>query len=83
MHTLAHPSYDRRKNKITLIEKFWAISGRELSQNFDRGTVYFKHTGVLVSRISTIFNGESLLEIFASFALDKYVRTCSIHTLSR
>ncbi len=39
--------------------------------------------GVLVSRISTVFYGESVLEIFASFDLDKYVRTCLIHTLSR
>jgi hypothetical protein len=51
--------------------------------NFDRGTVDFRHMGVQVSRIYTIFYGESVLEIFASFDLDKYVRTCSIHTLSR
>jgi hypothetical protein len=50
--------------------------------NFHVGTVYFRHMGVQVSRISTIFYGESVLEIFASFDLDKYVRTCSIHTLS-
>jgi hypothetical protein len=35
--------------------------------------------GVQVSRICTIFYGESVLEIFASFDLDLYVRTCSIH----
>ncbi len=51
--------------------------------NFDVGTVDFRHMGVQVSRIRTIFYGESVLEIFASFDLDKYVRTCSIHTLSR
>ena len=39
--------------------------------------------GVQVSRICTIFYGESVLEIFDSFDLDKYVRTCSIHTLSQ
>ncbi len=57
----------------------------ELCENFhfDRGTVDFRHMGALVSRICTIFYGESVLEIFASFDLDKYVRTCSIHTLSR
>jgi hypothetical protein len=27
------------------------------------------------------FCGKSVLEIFASFDLDKYVRTCSIYTL--
>jgi hypothetical protein len=48
--------------------------------NFDGGTVHFRHMGVLVSRICTIFHGESVLAIFASFDLDKYVRTCSIHT---
>ncbi len=39
--------------------------------NFDKGTVDFKYMGLLVSRISTIFYGESILEIFVSFALDK------------
>jgi hypothetical protein len=32
--------------------------------------------------ICTIFYGESVLEIFASFDLDKYVRICSIHTMA-
>ena len=50
---------------------------------FYRGTVDFRHLSVPVSIICTIFYGESVLEIFASFDLDKYVRTCSIHTLSR
>ena len=45
--------------------------------NFDVGTVNFRHMGVQVSRICTIFYGKSVLEIFASFDLDKYVRTCS------
>ena len=72
------------------IENFWARRGRDAGEtrartftNFDVGTVYFRHMGVQVSRICTIFYGESVLEIFASFDLDKYVRTCSIHTLSR
>ena len=64
----------------------WELLGETRARtftNFDRGTVYFRHMGVLVSRICTIFYGESVLAIFASFDLDKYVRTCSIHTLSR
>ena len=72
------------------IENFWARRGPDAGEtrartftNFDVGTVYFRHMGVQVSRICTIFYGESVLEIFASFDLDKYVRTCSIHTLSR
>ena len=39
--------------------------------NFDVGTVYFRHMGVQVSRICTIFYGESVLEIFASFDLER------------
>jgi hypothetical protein len=42
------------------IDKSWVRSGRELGEkqartftNFDRGTVDFKHMGVLVSRINT------------------------------
>jgi hypothetical protein len=48
------------------IENFWARSGQEAGEkrartftNFDRGTVDFRHMGVLVSRICTIFYGES------------------------
>ena len=44
----------------------------EIFTNFDVGTVHFRHMGVQVSRIRTIFYGESVLEIFASFDLDKY-----------
>ena len=58
------------------IENFWARSGRELGENFlrtftnfDRGTVHFRHMGVLVSRICTIFYVESVLKNFASFAV--------------
>jgi len=32
--------------------------------NFDRGTVYFRHMGVQVSRINTEVYGESVREIF-------------------
>jgi hypothetical protein len=48
--------------------EFWARSGRELGQNFlrtftnfDVGTVYFRHMGVQVSRICTIFYVKSVL----------------------
>ena len=61
------------------IENFWARRGRDAGEtrartftNFHVGTVYFRHMGVQVSRICTIFYGESVLEIFASFDLDKY-----------
>ena len=37
--------------------------------NFDVGTVYFRHVGVQVSRICTIFYVESILKIFASFTV--------------
>jgi hypothetical protein len=57
-----------------------ARSGREASEKrartltkFDRGTVYFRHMGVLVSRNCTIFYGESVLEIVASFTVITYV----------
>jgi hypothetical protein len=49
---------------------------------FYRGTVDFRHLSAPISRICTIFYGESVLEIFASFDLDKYVRTCLIHTFT-
>ena len=62
------------------IEKFWARSGRELGEkwartftNFDRGIVDFRHMGVLVSRIKTKFNSESVQEMFASFTIIMYV----------
>jgi hypothetical protein len=62
------------------IENFWARSGRELGENwartftnFDRGTVHFRHMGVLVSRICTIFYVESVLKIFAIFTVIRYV----------
>ena len=38
---------------------------------------------VTSQQIGTQSLKESVLAIFASFDLDKYVRTCSIHTLSR
>ena len=51
--------------------------------NFDVGTVYFKHNmGVQVSRICTIFYGESVLEIFASFDLDKHVRMFDTYVIT-
>ena len=39
--------------------------------------------GLIVQKIdiAIIFYGESILEIFASFVLDKYVHTSPIHTL--
>ena len=41
--------------------------------DFYRGTVHFRHMGVLVSRICIIFYVESVLEIFASLTVIKYV----------
>jgi hypothetical protein len=41
--------------------------------NFDVGTVYFRHMGVQVSRICTIFYVKSVLKIFASFTVITYV----------
>ena len=62
------------------IEKFWARRGRDAGEtrartftNFDVGTVYFRHMGVQVSRICTIFYVESVLKIFASFTVITYV----------
>ena len=42
-----------------------------------------EYKGLIVQNtdIAIIFYGESVLEFFASFALDKYVRTSPIHTL--
>jgi hypothetical protein len=58
------------------IENFWARRGRDAGEtrartltNFDVGTVYFRHMGVQVSRICTIFYVESVLKNFASFAV--------------
>ncbi len=50
-------------------------------QDFYRGTLDFRHMGVLVSRICTIFYVESVLEIFASFTVITYVSNMyeSIH----
>ena len=62
------------------IENFWARRERDAGEtrartftNFDRGTVNFRHMGVLVSRIFTIFYVESVLKIFASFTVITYV----------
>ena len=62
------------------IENFWARRGRDAGEtrartftNFDVGTVYFRHMGVQVSRICTIFYAESVLKIFASFTVITYV----------
>ena len=63
------------------IENFWARRGRDAGEtrartftNFDGGTVYFRHMGVLVSRVCTIFYVESVLKIFAiSFTVITYV----------
>jgi hypothetical protein len=62
------------------IENFWARRERDAGEtrartftNFDVGTVYFRHMGVQVSRICTIFYVESVLEIFASFTVITYV----------
>ena len=48
------------------IEKFWARSGREVGEkwertftNFDRGNDYFRHLGVQESRINNNVYGES------------------------
>jgi hypothetical protein len=56
------------------------IFGRDASEtrartftNFDVGTVHFRHMGVQVSRICTIFYVESVLKIFASFTVITYV----------
>ncbi len=64
------------------IENFWARRERDAGEtrartftNFDRGTVNFSHMGVLVSRICTIFNFESVLKIFSSFK--RMYRTCT------
>jgi hypothetical protein len=50
------------------IENLWARRERDAGEtrartftNFDRGTVNFRHMGVLVSRICTIFYVESVL----------------------
>jgi len=47
------------------IENFWLRSGRDTGEkwartftNFDRGTVDFRHMGVLISRINTKVYGE-------------------------
>ena len=49
-------------------EDFWARRGREAGEkrartftNFDRGIVDFRHMGMLVSSICTIFYGETVL----------------------
>jgi hypothetical protein len=63
------------------IENFWARRERDAGEtlartftNFNVGTVYFRHMGVQVSRICTIFYGErSVLKIFASFTVITYV----------
>jgi len=41
--------------------------------NFDRGSVDFRHMGVLVSRINTQVYDESVQEMFSSFTLKTYV----------
>ena len=62
------------------IENFWARRGPDAGEtrartftNFDVGTVYFRHMGVQVSRICTIFYVKSVLKIFASFTVIMYV----------
>ena len=62
------------------IENFLATRERDAGEtrartftNFDVGTVYFRHMGVQVSRICTIFYVESVLKIFASFTVIMYV----------
>ena len=62
------------------IENFWVRCGQDVGEkwartftNFDVGTVYFRHMGVQVRRICTIFYVESVLKIFASFPVITYV----------
>ena len=43
--------------------------GARTFTNFDVGTVYFRHMGMQVRRICTIFYVESILKIFASFTM--------------
>ena len=64
------------------IENFWARRGRDAGEtrartftNFDRGTVYFRHMGVLVSRICTkVYSEESFgdLSILNTQHINKY-----------
>jgi hypothetical protein len=62
------------------IENFWVRRERDAGEtrartftNCDVGTVYFRHMGMQVSRICTIFYVESVLRIFASFTVITYV----------
>ena len=81
-HTL-FCTYDREFPLTTArvtIENFWARCERDAGEtrartftNFDVGTVYFRHMGVQVSRICTIFYVKSVLKIFASFTVITYV----------
>jgi len=68
------------------IENFWARRGRDAGETrastftiFYRGTVDFRHMGVLVSRICTVFYVESVLKIFASFTIITYVSNVYEH----
>ena len=46
---------------------------RRTFTNFDVGTVDFRHMGVQVSRICTIFYVKRVLKMFASFTIITYV----------
>jgi hypothetical protein len=63
---LRQPKAKRKATKVHLTEELFI----------------FSICVVLVSRNNTIFYGESIPKIFASFALDKYVHIFSVHSLS-